>query len=83
MYWQLYDNPQDAREKLKAFRDRYNDVRPHWALEPAGAGDALTPTDVYVGGAQITLPRWQGWAKAAKAKLDESMQRDAELRQAA
>ena len=83
VYWQLYDNPQDAREKLDAFRQRYNGVRPHWALEPAGDGDVLTPKDVYVDGAQITLPRWQGWAKAAKAKLDESMQHDAELRQAA
>ena len=83
VYWQLYDNPQDAREKLDAFRQRYNDVRPHWALEPAGGGDVLTPKDVYVDGGQITLPRWQGWAKAAKDKLDESMQQDAELRQAA
>lgn len=83
VYWQLYDNPQDAREKLDAFRLRYNDVRPHWALEPAAGGDVLTPKDVYVDGSQITLPRWQGWAKAAKAKLDESMQQDAELRQAA
>lgn len=83
VYWQLYDNPQDAREKLDAFRERYNAIRPHWALEPAAGGDVLTPKEVYVDGGHITLPRWQGWAKAAKAKLDESMQHDAELRQAA
>ena len=83
VYWQLYDNPQDAREKLDAFRERYNAIRPHWALEPAAGGDVLTPKEVYVDGGQITLPRWQGWAKAAKAKLDESMQHDAELRRAA
>jgi len=83
VYWQLYEHPQDAREKLAAFRDRYNGVRPHWALEPAEGGDVLTPEDVYVKRQAITLPRWQGWAKAAKEKLDESMQQDAELRQAA
>lgn len=83
VYWQLYDNPQDAREKLTAFRKRYNDVRPHWALEPAEGGDVLTPEDVYVRGRTITLPKWQGWAKAARKKLDESMQQDAQLRQAA
>ena len=37
----------------------------------------------YVEGRAITLPRWQGWAKAAKRKLDEAMEKDAELRQAA
>ena len=83
VYWQLYDHPQDAREKLSAFRDRYNAIRPHWALEPAEGGDVLTPEDVYIKGRPITLPRWQGWAKAAKRKLDEAMQHDAELRQAA
>jgi hypothetical protein len=36
-----------------------------------------------VKGRAITLPRWQGWAKAAKQKLDEAMEQDAELRQAA
>ncbi len=83
VYWQLYDHPQDAREKLAAFHERYNSVRPHWALGPAEGGDPLTPKDVYVDGRQITLPRWQGWAKAAKRKIDEAMQQDAELRKAA
>lgn len=83
VYWQLYEHPQDAREKLVTFRDRYNSIRPHWALAPAEGGDVLTPEDVYVKGRAITLPRWQGWAKAAKEKLDESMHQDAQLRQAA
>lgn len=48
-----------------------------------GGGDVLPPQDVYVQGAEITLRRWQGWAKAAKAKLDETMLQDAELKQAA
>ena len=26
VYWQLYDSPADAREKLAAFRERYNDA---------------------------------------------------------
>jgi hypothetical protein len=42
----------------------------------------LTHEDVYTKGKAITLPRWQSWAKAAKRKLDEAMQHDAELRQA-
>ncbi len=83
VYWQLYEHPQDAREKLVAFQERYNTIRPHWALEPAEGGDVLTPEDVYVKGRAITLPRWQGWAKAARRKLDEAMEKDAELRQAA
>lgn len=83
VYWQLYENPQDAREKLAAFRERYNDVRPHWALEPAAGGDVVTPKDVYVGGQTIVLPKWQGWAKAARKKLDQAMQEDAELKLAA
>jgi hypothetical protein len=36
-----------------------------------------------VKGRAITLPRWQGWAKAARRKLDKAMEQDAELRQAA
>jgi transposase InsO family protein len=83
VYWQLYDHPQDAREKLGAFQKRYNAIRPHWALEPEEGGDVLTPEDVYVKGRAITLPCWQGWAKAARKKLDEAMEKDAELRQAA
>ena len=83
VYWQLYDNPQDAREKLAAFRERYNTVRPHWALEPVGGGDVLTPHDVYVDGQVITIPKWQTWAKQARRKLDDAMAADAELMGAA
>ncbi|MFO0030542.1 MAG: hypothetical protein ACK558_17125, partial [Pseudomonadota bacterium] len=75
--------PQDAREKLDAFRTRYNDVRQQWALKPAGGGDVITPRDVSGDGVQITLPRWQGWARTAKRKLDEAMAEDAQLKQAA
>lgn len=70
VYWQLYDNPADAREKLAAFRDRYNFVRPHWALRPVGGGDVVTPYEVYTGEVEIELPKWQGWAKAARRKLE-------------
>lgn len=83
IYWQLYDSPQGAREKLTAFRERYNQVRPHWALEPADGGDVLTPHEVYVERKLIVLPKWQGWAKAARQKLDEAMAQDAALTQAA
>jgi putative transposase len=70
VYWHLYQNPAEARERLAAFRERYNTIRPHWALRPEEGGDPLTPHDVYVSGSVTTLPAWQTWAKAARAKLD-------------
>ena len=70
MYWRLYDNPQHARECLEEFRQRYNETRPHWALIPETGGDPLVPAEVYTGGMAIRIPQWQGWARAAKAKLD-------------
>jgi hypothetical protein len=30
----------------------------------------VTPEDVYARGVAIQLPRWQAWAKSAKAHLD-------------
>jgi len=69
VYWKLYTSPAEARESLEEFRCRYNGVRPHWALEPLGGGDVVTPQDVYVHGCAVKLPKWQGWAKAAKEKL--------------
>jgi transposase InsO family protein len=84
IYRPFYDSPQDAREKLTAFRECYDQIRPHWALEPAEGGDVLAPHEVYVECKLIVvLPRWQGWAKAARKKLDEAMQQDAESKQAA
>jgi hypothetical protein len=69
VYWKLYASPSEARTSLEAFRQRYNAVRPHWALVPPGGGDPLTPADVYVHGRMVELPKWQGWAKAAQEKL--------------
>lgn len=77
VYWQLYDSPADAREKLQAFHARYNQIRPHWALQPAAGGDVVTPDEVYRGKIAIVLPKWQGWAKAAKQKLDDAKAADA------
>lgn len=70
VYWRLYDSPQHARECLAEFRDRYNRLRPHWALRPEGGGDPLVPEDVYARGESVGLPRWQGWAREAKKKLE-------------
>ena len=69
VYWKLYSSPAEARASLEQFRRRYNGIRPHWALEPAGGGDVVTPQEVYVQGCAVKLPRWQGWAKAAREKL--------------
>lgn len=70
VYWRLYENPGHARECIAEFRERYNTQRPHWALRPQAGGDPVTPEEVYVRGVVTQLPRWQGWAKAAKAKLE-------------
>lgn len=78
VYWRLYDNPAHARSCLAEFRERYNVLRPHWALIPQEGGDPLTPYDVYAEGRMVRLPKWQGWAKGAKAKLDKLMALEAE-----
>jgi transposase InsO family protein len=70
VYWRLYEHPQHCRACLAEFRERYNRVRPHWALIPESGGDPLVPAEVYEGGHVIQIPRWQGWARAAKAKLE-------------
>jgi transposase InsO family protein len=70
VYWRIYENPADARACLAEFETRYNERRPHWALVPEGGGDPVTPQEVYEGKVRPQLPRWQGWAREAKAKLD-------------
>jgi transposase InsO family protein len=74
VYWRLYTDPAHARACLAEFRERYNRWRPHWALRPEGGGDPLVPEEVYADGQVVQLPRWQEWAKQAKAKLDEMME---------
>jgi transposase InsO family protein len=73
VYWRLYDDPRHARACFAEFKDLYNGRRPHWALVPEDGGDPVTPQDVYVGGVRITIPRWQEWAQAAKARLEQMM----------
>ena len=68
VYWKLYASPGEARQSLAAFRQRYNTIRPHWALTPVEGGDPVTPLEVYAQGRAVQLPKWQGWAKAAKKK---------------
>ena len=71
VYWNLYMNPADARESLKIFRDRYNEIRPHWALIPEGGGDPGVPLEVYQNQFVPMIPRWQHWARKAKEELDQ------------
>ncbi len=78
VYWRLYDNPGHCRQSLDAYQEVYNTIRPHWALRPESGGDPVTPADVYAGGVSITIPKWQHWAKAAKKKLQEMMDADAD-----
>jgi transposase InsO family protein len=77
IYYHMYDNPGHCRDRLEAYREFYNNVRPHWSLVPKAGGDVLTPEDVYRHGLAIKIPKWQGWARAARAKLDEMMAQDA------
>jgi putative transposase len=77
VYWRLYENPADARACLAEFEARYNQRRPHWALVPEGGGDPVTPQEVYEGKVRPQLPRWQAWAREAKAKLDALRERPA------
>ncbi len=72
VYWRMYDGPNHARQCLEEFRDRYNRVRPHWALRPSEKEDPLTPADVYEDGLAVVIPKWQKWARAAKKKLEEA-----------
>jgi transposase InsO family protein len=73
VYWRMYDNPTHAKECLAEFRDRYNTTRPHWALVPDVGGDPITPEEVYVNSIPIKTPKWQGWAKGAKERLEKMM----------
>lgn len=77
VYWRLYDHPAHARVCFEVFRERYNTLRPHWALIPTEGGDPLTPYDVYVEGRSIRIPQWQGWARGAKAKLEQLLAEEA------
>jgi putative transposase len=77
IYWRIYDHPAHGRVCLEEFRHRYNRIRPHWALIPVQGGDPLTPNDVYVDGQAIAIPKWQGWAKSAKEKLDQLISQEA------
>jgi len=77
LYWRMYDSPEHCRQCLAEFQERYNGLRPHWALVPQAGGDPVTPADVYVGGVRTQIPKWQGWARAARAKLDEMMEQAA------
>jgi transposase InsO family protein len=71
VYWREYDNPSHAKECLAEFRERYNERRPHWALVPEDGGDPHTPYEVYVDQVRTKIPKWQGWAKGAKEKIEK------------
>ena len=73
VYWRMYENPGHGRACIAEFRERYNGVRPHWALVPVEGGDPVTPWEVYTGQRAVGIPKWQGWAKAAKEKLEALM----------
>jgi transposase InsO family protein len=65
VYWNLYADPREARQKLDIFHERYNRARPHWALVAADPATAparvLTPHEVYVNGHKVNPPTWSRW----------------------
>lgn len=65
VYWNSYDDPRDARQKLEWFKERYNQARPHWALAAADPTTAparvLTPHEVYVQEHRVNPPSWSRW----------------------
>lgn len=71
VYWRFYESPEHARRCLAEFHERYNGRRPHWALVPEEGGDPLVPMEVYRDARAITIPKWQEWARAAKARLEK------------
>jgi len=48
-----------------------------WRDAFLAGGDPMTPQDVYVNGQAMAIPKWQGWARAAKEKMDELMSQEA------
>ncbi len=77
VYWRIYDSPAHARDCLGEFRQRYNQLRPHWALRPEGGGDPLVPYEVYALGRKVGIPKWQGWAVAARERLEQLLAQEA------
>lgn len=65
VYWNRYDDPRDARQKLAIFRERYNEARPHWALVAADPtttpARVLMPHEVYVKDCKVNPPPWSRW----------------------
>ncbi len=56
-YYRYYESPNDARTCLEEFRQRYNQVRPHWALRPVETADPWTPAEVYEQGRPVIIPQ--------------------------
>jgi hypothetical protein len=68
------------REEVKQMVDQTPPARLTKVLEalvPEEGGDPWVPEEVYAGGRTIRIPKWQGWAKGAKEKLDAMLQETA------
>lgn len=78
VYWDLYADPWDARQKLEIFRERYNQARPHWALVAADRASSparvLTPHEVYVDGHKVNPPQWSRWVGWLEKDQENSAQ---------
>lgn len=57
VYWKVYQDPLEAGRSLREFRRRYNEERPHWAL------DLACPIQAYRGEVQVKPPKWSRWAR--------------------
>ena len=72
----MYDNPSHGGQCLAEFKLRYNRLRAHWALIPEAGDGPLARYEVYVEGRKVGIPKWQSWAREARAKLDEMLSGD-------
>ncbi len=74
--WCLSDNPLLARQCLEGFRMWDHATQPHWASILPEGGDLMASHNVYFEDKAMVIPKWQGWAKAEREKLDELITED-------
>lgn len=60
---------------LTELREQYNHRCPHWALIPQQGGDPVNPEGVHVHGQVNQIPNCHAWAKGAKERLDQLMEK--------
>ena len=68
---ELSGSSADVHLSLIAYQECYKRIRSHWAMRQTSSENLLMSEDVYLDGIAVTIPRWQGWARAVRKKLTE------------